>query len=42
MHAGFCVLSFILVYFTYPETMGVPLEEMGQYPLAFPAVGSLD
>ncbi|GAA5908593.1 sugar porter family MFS transporter [Sporobolomyces salmoneus] len=30
MHAGFCVLSFILVYFTYPETMGVPLEEMDE------------
>ncbi|GAA5891933.1 hypothetical protein JCM6882_007411 [Rhodosporidiobolus microsporus] len=30
MHAGFCVLSFILVYVTYPETMGVPLEEMDE------------
>ncbi|GAA5973120.1 hypothetical protein JCM21900_003082 [Sporobolomyces salmonicolor] len=30
MHAGFCVLSFILVYFAYPETMGVPLEEMDE------------
>lgn len=30
MHAGFCVLSFLLVYFAYPETMGVPLEEMGR------------
>ncbi|KAK4054047.1 hypothetical protein OIO90_003692 [Microbotryomycetes sp. JL221] len=28
MHAGFCLLSFIAVYFLYPETMGVPLEEM--------------
>ncbi|BEJ11817.1 hypothetical protein CspHIS471_0202770 [Cutaneotrichosporon sp. HIS471] len=28
MHACFCVLSFILVYFLYPETRGVPLEEM--------------
>ena len=28
MHAFFCVCSFILVYFTYPETCGVPLEEM--------------
>ncbi|WVQ86107.1 hypothetical protein IAT38_008275 [Cryptococcus sp. DSM 104549] len=28
MHAFFCVLSFILVYFLYPETRGVPLEEM--------------
>lgn len=29
MHAGFCVLSFFLVYFCYPETMGVPLEVSG-------------
>jgi len=28
MHGFFCVCSFILVYFTYPETKGVPLEEM--------------
>jgi len=28
MHAFFCILSFILVYFLYPETKGVPLEEM--------------
>ncbi|GAA5859169.1 hypothetical protein JCM8547_008899 [Rhodosporidiobolus lusitaniae] len=28
MHAGFCVLSFMVVFFAYPETMGVPLEEM--------------
>ncbi|KAK4048693.1 hypothetical protein OIV83_004663 [Microbotryomycetes sp. JL201] len=28
MHAGFCILSFIAVYFLYPETMNVPLEEM--------------
>ncbi|UOH80185.1 hypothetical protein LQV05_002834 [Cryptococcus neoformans] len=28
MHAFFCALSFILVYFLYPETRGVPLEEM--------------
>jgi len=28
MHGFFCVCSFILVYFLYPETMGVPLEEM--------------
>ncbi|KAH8924406.1 general substrate transporter [Atractiella rhizophila] len=28
MHGGFCVASCILVYFLYPETMGVPLEEM--------------
>lgn len=26
MHAFFCVCSFLLVYFSYPETMGVPLE----------------
>ncbi|BGP27960.1 hypothetical protein JCM10295v2_006947 [Rhodotorula toruloides] len=30
MHAGFCVFSFILVFFAYPETMGVPLEEMDE------------
>ncbi|GAA6059113.1 hypothetical protein JCM10212_003860 [Sporobolomyces blumeae] len=30
MHAGFCVLSFIMVYFLYPETAGVPLEEMDE------------
>jgi sugar porter (SP) family MFS transporter len=28
MHGFFCGCSFILVYFLYPETMGVPLEEM--------------
>jgi len=28
MHGLFCVLSFIVVYFLYPETKGVPLEEM--------------
>ncbi|KAI0756710.1 general substrate transporter [Daedaleopsis nitida] len=28
MHGFFCVCSFVLVYFLYPETMGVPLEEM--------------
>lgn len=28
MHAFFCVCSFIVVYLYYPETMGVPLEEM--------------
>lgn len=28
MHGGFCIFSFILVYFTYPETKGVALEEM--------------
>ncbi|WVO17337.1 hypothetical protein L204_105029 [Cryptococcus depauperatus] len=30
MHAFFCSLSFILVYFLYPETKGVPLEEMSK------------
>lgn len=30
MHAFFCVCSFLLVYFAYPETMGVPLEEMDE------------
>ncbi|ORY28027.1 putative receptor [Naematelia encephala] len=28
MHAFFCCISFVLVYFLYPETRGVPLEEM--------------
>ncbi|KAG2011743.1 sugar transporter [Coprinopsis cinerea AmutBmut pab1-1] len=28
MHGFFCGLSFVLVYYTYPETKGVPLEEM--------------
>ncbi|RXK41044.1 hypothetical protein M231_01675 [Tremella mesenterica] len=28
MHAFFCAVSFVLVYFLYPETRGVPLEEM--------------
>ncbi|EIW86825.1 general substrate transporter [Coniophora puteana RWD-64-598 SS2] len=28
MHAFYCTCSFILVYFLYPETKGVPLEEM--------------
>uniref|UniRef100_A0A1N6MC11 Putative sugar porter n=1 Tax=[Candida] hispaniensis TaxID=312227 RepID=A0A1N6MC11_9ASCO len=28
IHASFCVLSFILVYFCYPETSGVNLEDM--------------
>ncbi|KAK9457541.1 general substrate transporter [Dipodascopsis uninucleata] len=28
LHAFFCLMSFVLVYFTYPETKGVPLEEM--------------
>ncbi|CDO73512.1 hypothetical protein BN946_scf185013.g147 [Trametes cinnabarina] len=28
MHGFFCVCSVILVYFLYPETKGVPLEEM--------------
>lgn len=31
MHAFFCAVSFILVYFLYPETRGVPLEEMDRY-----------
>lgn len=30
MHAFFCVSSFVLVYFLYPETKGVPLEEMDE------------
>ncbi|TIC01838.1 hypothetical protein E3Q18_00459 [Wallemia mellicola] len=28
MHALFCACSFVLVYFLYPETANVPLEEM--------------
>ncbi|KAN0100527.1 General substrate transporter [Tylopilus felleus] len=28
MHGFYCACSFVLVYFLYPETMGVPLEEM--------------
>ncbi|KAM0481393.1 hypothetical protein ACHAPX_003499 [Trichoderma viride] len=28
VHAFFCVVSFIIVYFIYPETCGVRLEEM--------------
>ncbi|KAG2075007.1 general substrate transporter [Suillus decipiens] len=28
MHGFYCACSFILVYFLYPETTGVPLEEM--------------
>ncbi|KXN82037.1 Sugar transporter STL1 [Leucoagaricus sp. SymC.cos] len=28
MHAFYCACSFVLVYFLYPETKGVPLEEM--------------
>lgn len=28
LHAVFCLLSFVVVYFFYPETQGVPLEEM--------------
>lgn len=28
VHAFFCVCSFFLVYFVYPETMGVQLEDM--------------
>ncbi|KAI5298559.1 hypothetical protein KEM56_003952 [Ascosphaera pollenicola] len=28
MHAFFCACSFVLVYFTYPETSGVRLEDM--------------
>lgn len=28
MHAFFCLCSFVVVYFGYPETAGVPLEEM--------------
>ncbi|KAI9609506.1 hypothetical protein H4Q26_007463 [Puccinia striiformis f. sp. tritici PST-130] len=30
MHACFCVISFILVYFAYPETCGIALEDMDE------------
>jgi len=30
LHATSCVISVLLVWFAYPETMGVPLEEMGK------------
>jgi len=30
LHGFFCVCSFIVVYFLYPETKGVPLEEMDE------------
>jgi len=30
MHAFFCACSFVLVFFMYPETAGVPLEDMGR------------
>lgn len=28
IHAFFCAVSFVVVYFTYPETCGVRLEDM--------------
>jgi hypothetical protein len=28
VHAFFCACSFVLVYFVYPETKGVQLEDM--------------
>ncbi|WFC98250.1 hypothetical protein MYAM1_000975 [Malassezia yamatoensis] len=28
LHACFCLCSFVMVYYCYPETQGVPLEEM--------------
>lgn len=28
LHGFFCCLSFIVVYFFFPETKGIPLEEM--------------
>lgn len=30
MHAFFCVISFVVVYFIYPETCNVPLESMNE------------
>ncbi|CCU76056.1 monosaccharide transporter [Blumeria hordei DH14] len=29
LHAFFCATSFVVVYFTYPETAGIRLEDMG-------------
>ncbi|KAG8936619.1 hypothetical protein FRC02_000612 [Tulasnella sp. 418] len=38
MHGFFCACSFVLVYFCYPETKGIPLEEMdavfGEIPIS--------
>lgn len=28
MHGCFCLISFVVVYFAYPETAGVALEDM--------------
>ncbi|CED84409.1 general substrate transporter [Phaffia rhodozyma] len=30
VHAFFCICSFVVVYFLYPETCGVPLENMNE------------
>jgi hypothetical protein len=37
MHAGFCLISLITVYFVYPETAGVPLEVRRYSPSRLPA-----
>ena len=46
LHAGFCVASFAVVYFLYPETQGVPLEEMdaifGDQATPVPQIGGAD
>jgi MFS family permease len=35
LHAFFCVISFVVVYFCYPETKGVMLEDMVSYHLHY-------
>ena len=46
LHAGFCVASFVVVYFLYPETQGVPLEEMdaifGDQAIPVPPIDDAD
>ena len=32
MHAFFCAVSVVVVYFIYPETKGVMLEDMVRFP----------
>ena len=39
MHGFVCCVSFIAVYFFFPETMGIPLEEMDEI---FKDAGMLD
>ncbi|ODQ67618.1 hypothetical protein NADFUDRAFT_69386 [Nadsonia fulvescens var. elongata DSM 6958] len=46
VHAFFCICSFIVVYFTYPETKGVHLEDMdavfGDYSAANQGFSAVD